>query len=328
MTQPIFTYVSYKEGVADDSALELLAAAKKIDSSASPAAIVPGSGEGLDALCKEIASSFEEVWKIDKDFVAYPTAEVLRRLLENILPKGAIVLLPHDHFGMDLGPGLSIKLEVPFLPDVVGFDGVADGKLTAVRQEHGGQVSAHVLCDISSGAVITIRPGSFQAPEKTQEAAGRIVDKTSEAVPGSLPALARRFVEIAEAPPGDVDITKSDILVSVGRGIGDQENLEMVHDLAKAMGGEVSCSRPIVDANWLEKARQVGNSGQTVKPKVYLALGISGAFQHLAGIKGNPFLVAINKNTQAPIFQVAEVGIKADIVEFIPQLTEKIKKLK
>ena len=114
----------------------------------------------------------------------------------------------------------------------------------------------------------------------------------------------------------------------MGRGIGEKENITLVEELAAAMGAGLACSRPIVDAKWLEKPRQVGTSGQTVKPKVYLALGISGSFQHLGGIKGNPFLVAINKNPKAPIFQVASVGIVADLLDLVPVLTEKINKSK
>jgi len=131
-----------------------------------------------------------------------------------------------------------------------------------------------------------------------------------------------------EAEVGDVDITKSEILVSVGRGIEDEENLEMVNDLAETMGGDVSCSRPIVDAKWMEKSRQVGTSGQTVKPKVYLALGVSGSFQHMGGIKGAPYVIAVNKNPKAPIFQQADVGVVADILEFIPMLNDKVKEAK
>ena len=127
---------------------------------------------------------------------------------------------------------------------------------------------------------------------------------------------------------GDVDITKSEILVSVGRGIEDEENVEMVNELAETMGGDVSCSRPIVDAKWMEKSRQVGTSGQTVKPKVYLALGISGSFQHMGGIKGAPYVIAVNKNAKAPIFQQADVGVVADILEFIPMLNDKVKETK
>ncbi|MFZ2490231.1 MAG: electron transfer flavoprotein subunit alpha/FixB family protein, partial [Thermoanaerobaculia bacterium] len=135
----------------------------------------------------------------------------------------------------------------------------------------------------------------------------------------------RNFVELIQAEAGDIDITREDVLVSVGRGIGDKENLPIVEELAAAMGAALSCSRPIVDAKWLDRARQVGTSGKTVKPKVYLALGISGSFQHVGGIKGNPFLLAVNKNPKAPIFQVATVGVVADLLELVPVLTEKIK---
>ena len=180
-----------------------------------------------------------------------------------------------------------------------------------------------MVADISSGVVINIRPGVFQ-PDESTSVTGEVVDKSGDI--GDL-ETARKFIEIVEAEVGDVDITKSEVLVSVGRGIEDEDNLEIGFDLAKAMGADVSCSRPIVDAKWMEKSRQVGTSGQTVKPKVYLALGISGSFQHLGGIKGNPFIVAINKNHKAPIFQVADVGIEADILDFIPELTEKIEDL-
>jgi electron transfer flavoprotein alpha subunit len=173
---------------------------------------------------------------------------------------------------------------------------------------------------MSAGAVITVRPGSF-APDESKSAGGSVADKSGEV--GDLTAK-RTFLEVVAAEVGDVDITKSDVLVSVGRGIEDEENIEIAEELAEAMGAVVSCSRPIVDAKWLEKSRQVGTSGQTVKPKVYLACGISGSFQHMGGIKGSPFIVAINKNVKAPIFQVADVGIEADVLDFLPELTDAI----
>ena len=199
------------------------------------------------------------------------------------------MLVPHDTFGMDLSPGLSIRLDSVFVSDTVDFEGFEGDNLKVIRQEYSGQVSTHVLADLSAGAVINIRPGVFQ-PDESKSTAGQVVDKSSEI--GELTAT-RRFLEIVAAEAGDVDITKEDILVSVGRGIEDQDNIEIAEELAAAVGGVVSCSRPIVDAKWLEKARQVGTSGQTVKPKVYMALGISGSFQHLGGLKGNPFIVSI-----------------------------------
>jgi electron transfer flavoprotein alpha subunit len=321
MAEQVFTYITYKDGIADDSALELVAAAKNIYPDASLTAVVTGSGADLDKVCNEMTASYQEVWKIDNPELAYPNAEVIQKLLVNILPKGSIFLLSHNTFGMDLSPGLSIKMETAFVADAVDFEGLEDNNLKVVRQEYSGMASTHVLCDISAGAVINVRPGVFQ-PDESKSAGGAVVDKSADA--GDLSA-SRRFLEIVEAEVGDVDITKEDVLVSIGRGIEDEDNIEIANELAEVMGAVVSCSRPIVDAKWLEKSRQVGTSGQTVKPKVYLALGISGSFQHLGGLKGSPFIVAVNKNPKAPIFQVAEVGVVEDLLEFVPELTDKIK---
>jgi len=320
MAGQIFAYIKHNEGVAEDSALELVAAAKKFAAGAAVTAIVTGSN--VDALCNDMAASYQEVWKIDNDALAYPNAEVLRKVLLNILPNDAVILIPHDTFGMDLAPGLSIKIDSPFVSDIVDYE-VEGDTLKAIRQEYSGQAHTHVECDISNGLVANIRPGVFQ-PDESKGVSGQVIDKSADT--GDL-TTGRHFLEIVEAEAGDVDITKSDVLVSIGRGIEDEENIEIAQELADAMGAVVSCSRPIVDAKWLEKSRQVGTSGQTVKPKVYLAMGISGSFQHLGGIKGNPFIVAVNKNPKAPIFQVAEVGVQADILEFMPELTEKIKGL-
>ncbi len=320
----IFAYIVHKDGVADDSALELITAAKKIDSGAEVTAIVTGSGADLDKVCNEMAESYKEVLKFDNESMAYPNAEIIRKALVNVLPADSIVLIPHNTFGMDLGPGLSIKLDSTYVSDLVDIEGMDGSNLKVVRQEFGGQVSTHVTCDIATGAVITVRPGPF-SPDESKGAGGQVVDKSGDM--GDISAK-RKYLETVVQEAGDVDITKSEILVSVGRGIEDEENIEVAEELAEAMGADVACSRPIVDAKWLDKTRQVGTSGQTVKPKVYLALGISGSFQHIGGIKGSPFLVAVNKNPKAPIFQVADVGIVADILEFMPDLTEKINESK
>jgi len=321
MTARIFAYIAHKNGVADDSAAELLAAAKKIDPPAAPTAVVTGSGAGLDTVCKSLCGIYPEVWKVEGESLAYPNAEFVRAALVKVIPQGSIVLVAHNHFGIDLAPGLSIKLNTAFVSDVMGIDGVDGTFLKVVRQEFGGQVSTHVSCDIASGAVLNLRPGAFKAVEGVS-AAGVVVDKSADV--GALTA-GRRYVETITAEAGDVDITKEPVLVSIGRGIQEKDNVAIAEELAEAMGAVVSCSRPVVDAKWLPKSRQVGSSGQTVKPKIYLACGMSGSFQHLAGLKGNPFIVAINKNPKAPIFQVADVGIVADILEFLPELSSKVK---
>ncbi len=320
----IFAYIVHKNGAVDDSAFELAAAARKIDPDASPTAIVTGWGADLDAACQTLCASYPEIWKIANEALAYPNAELIRKGLVKILPGNSIVLVAHEHFGIDLAPGLSIKLNSAFVSDVLDIAGVESASFQAVRQEFGGQVSAHVRCDISSGAVITTRPGAFK-PQGGTPSNGTVIDKSGDV--GALTA-GRRYLETVVAEAGDVDITKHNILVSIGRGIQEKDNVAIARELADALGAAVSCSRPVVDAKWMEKSRQVGSSGKTVKPKVYLACGISGACQHLAGIKGNPFLIAINKNPKAPIFQVADVGIVDDLLEFLPELTNKVREMR
>ncbi len=321
----IFAYIIHRSGVVDDSAAELLAAAKKIDATAAPTAIVAGWGPNLDAACGSLQASYKEIWKVANEALTYPNAELVRQALVRVLPASSILLVPHDHFGIDLAPGLSVKLNAAFVSDVLAVEGIEGNSLKVVRQELGGQISAHVRCDISTGAVINVRPGAFKLEPGATAAAGMVVDKSSAV--GTLSAK-RRYVETIIAEGGDVDITKHSVLVSIGRGIQEKDNVAIAEELAEVLGAAVSCSRPVVDAKWMEKSRQVGSSGKTVKPKVYLACGISGAFQHLAGIKGSPFLIAINKNAKAPIFQVADVGIVDDILEFLPVLTEKVRELR
>ena len=316
----IFAYIVHHDGILDDTALELITAAKKLDPGADVTAVVTGSGDSLDQACNEVAASYKEVFKLGNEVLAYPNAEAIRQALVNALPADAIILIPHTTFGMDLGPGLSIKMDSSFVADAVDFDGIDGSTLKVIRQEFGGQVSTHVDCDISNGAVINVRPGPF-APDESKSAGGSVTDKSGDV--GEI-SLKRVYLETVIPEAGDVDITKSDVLVSVGRGIEDEENISIANELAEAMGAVVSCSRPIVDAKWLDKSRQVGTSGQTVKPKVYMAMGISGSFQHLGGIKGNPFIVAVNKNPKAPIFQVADIGIVDDILEFMPDLQAKL----
>ena len=318
MDTNVFVYVVHSEGELDDSALELATVARQLVPDTEPTALVAGSD--IDSVAREAAAAFGEVWKIDDAALAHPNAELLRPILMELLPEGSIVLLPHTTFGFDLAPGLSVKLGAAYVPDVVDVDGIEGTTLKAVRQEFTGQVSTHVHADVADGAVITVRPGAFPAAE-AGSAAGEVVDHSAAAA--GVEAR-RTFVEVIEAETGDVDITREEVLVSVGRGIEDEDNLELVEDLAEAMGAAVACSRPIVDAKWLDRSRQVGTSGKTVQPRVYLALGISGSFQHMGGIKGSPFMLAVNTNPKAPIFQEANIGVVADLMDFLPVLTEKI----
>ena len=162
MAPQIFVYILHQTGKPDDTALELARAAAAFDPEAAAVALVLGTGSALDAVCGELTANFAEVWKIDDASLAYPNAEIIREMLVRVLPKGAVVLAAHEHFGMDLAPGLSIRLDAAYLPDVMGLVGLEANRLKAVRQEYSGQVSTHVDCDISGGIVITVAARGLQ----------------------------------------------------------------------------------------------------------------------------------------------------------------------
>ena len=188
MDAKIFVFVTHTDGKADDSALELVTAAQSLLPGCTPSALVAGSG--VDAVCQEVAASFGEVWKFDQAALAYPNAELLRPLLVKVLPAGATLLLAHNTFGLDLGPGLSVKLGVTYVPDVVGVDGLEGTTLKVVRQEYAGQVSAHVHCDIAKGAVITVRPAP-SSPPKPEPPRGR--SSTGRRTPRGSPLAGRSW---------------------------------------------------------------------------------------------------------------------------------------
>jgi len=200
--------------------------------------------------------------------------------------------------------------------------GWQDNALTALRQIYGGKVDQRLLLKPKDQYIVTLRPGTFAAESKATGEA-----KVESISPPSWEKLrGRRFLEYLSLEQEDVDIAEADILVSVGRGIGKPENIPLVEAFAEKIGATLSCSRPVADKGWLPKSRQVGTSGKTVRPKLYIALGISGAFQHQAGMKNSGTIIAVNKDPKAPIFKVAHYGIVADLFQVLPVLTEKLGK--
>jgi electron transfer flavoprotein alpha subunit len=245
--------------------------------------------------------------------------KVLFALIEQDKPH--LVLIGHTAFGMDLAPSLAAEINAPLATDCIDIT-VTGTEVKVIRQVYGGKVNVEVLLRPATPHLISVRPASF--PLEDYSLAGEIATVDS---PLTEEIVSKRFLEYVEAAAGDVDITQSNILVSVGRGIKDQENIGIVQELADGLGAVLSCSRPVVDKKWLPKERQVGTSGKTVKPKVYVAIGISGAFQHVAGMKGSGTIIAINKDPKAPIFSVADYGIVGDLFKVVPALKEKVKEL-
>jgi electron transfer flavoprotein alpha subunit len=235
-----------------------------------------------------------------------------------------LVLLQHTNNGLDLAPLLAAKSNRPMLADCFTLE-FREQELVATRSVFGGKVHAKIVATQSDhGYLATLRPGAFSA-EETQAGSAATIEN---APPPESYQARRRCLETLTPDAGAVDITQAEILVGVGRGIEEEDNLEMVRDLAGALGAELACTRPVVDKQWLEKSRQVGTSGLTVKPKIYITVGVSGSFQHLGGVKGGPFIVAINQDPAAPIFASADVGIVGDLFDLVPLLEEKIRERK
>ena len=301
-----------------DGAWELAAAARSLGEARTTALVCGAAEENQQALAKlfdrvvVFPASADGNW--DAEYIA---ACVLPRLLSE---QPYLVLLLHSNNGLDLAPLLAAKSNRPMLADCLSLE-VREPGLAAVRTTFGGKVRARILAkESATGYLATLRPGAFATPT--------LVEGTGVLESAAAPAdyqPRRRCLKTLTPDAGAVDITQAAILVAVGRGIEEQENLEIVQSLAEALGGELACTRPVVDKKWLEKSRQVGTSGLTVKPKIYLAVGVSGSFQHLGGVKGKPYMIAINQDPAAPIFATADVGIVGDLFELVPLLEEKIR---
>ncbi|RLB07437.1 MAG: electron transfer flavoprotein subunit alpha/FixB family protein [Deltaproteobacteria bacterium] len=282
-------------------------------------------GHQVSHLAEQLKGWAHKVLLVDdpqlENFNSEPYQVVLSHLIKHRRP--SLILIGHTSFGMDLAPNLAVELGFPLITDCIELRWEPAG-LQATRQIYGGKINAQVSARESDGYLATVRVGSFSA-EQGVRLTGEIETIAS---PLAEEIKYKRFIQYIEAAIAEVDITQAEIIVAVGRGIGEQENIAMVQELADALGGVVACSRPIVDKKWLPKERQVGTSGKTVKPKIYIALGISGAFQHVAGIKGAGTIIAINKDPKAPIFSVADYGIVDDLFKVIPVLKEKVEALK
>jgi electron transfer flavoprotein alpha subunit len=224
------------------------------------------------------------------------------------------VLAPNSVNGLDYAPAVAQRLDLPLVTDAVALS-VDDG-LSVSREFYAGKTEGDVAV-AGERALATIRPGEWPAAEGVGDAAVEAFDAAidEEAVRSTVAGY-------EEVGAGDVDISEADVLVSVGRGIDEEENIGIIEELADAMGATVSASRPIVDNGWLPQDRQVGQSGKKVTPDVYIAIGISGAVQHVAGMKGSDTIIAINNDPSAPIFDIADYGIVDDLFEVVPALTE------
>lgn len=321
---PIVVFLEHRQGALREISSEMLSKADALARSLSlPLKAVyigpPGPAflQGVGARADEVlAFCGEGLPDFDPDL----SKEILLRVLGETGP--AMLLMAHTAWGMGLAPALSIRSGLPLVTDCVGIDLEGD-RPRLTRQLYAGKVMARVLPAESPSCLLTVRQGAFPVPEgpgEPRKGTLRVLP-----LPPDIPASRSRFVEYLDTGAGDVDITQAKLLVSIGRGIGSPEAIPRIQDLARRLNGTLSCSRPIVDKNWLPRCHQVGTSGKTVKPRVYLALGISGAFQHVAGMSGANTVVAVNKDKKAPIFRVAHYGVVEDLFKIVEALSEKIR---
>lgn len=250
----------------------------------------------------------------DTDFNHGIYTQALVQLHDAVDP--SVLLMPHTVNGLDYAPAVASRLHLPLVTDVIDWTPTAD-ELTVTRDRYGGKVASTFEIE-SDQAALTLRPAEWQAADGTAgdaavESADVDIDESDIGI---------EVTGFEEVAGGNIDITQADVLVSIGRGIEDEDNIPLIEALADAMGAVVSASRPIVDNGWLPRDRQVGQSGKTVTPDVYIAIGISGAVQHVSGMKGADTIIAINTDPNAPIFDIADYGIVGDLFDVVPELIE------
>jgi electron transfer flavoprotein alpha subunit len=320
----VLVLAEHRKGTLREISYELLMKGREVSDSGGLelSAIVLGSG--CSGLAGELSNHADKVFVVDHPDLAEFNAEAYSRVLHEVIAKRKprLTLIGHTSCGVDLAPALAIRANLPFVTDCINLrlDG---GSLVVTRQVYGGKLNVDGILKEAEGYIATIRPATFE-PEEPRAEPGEVV---SLEYPVDA-ALVTRFMGFVEPLPGEVDLVDAEIIVSVGRGIKDEKNISVARELAEALKGELGCSRPIVDKGWLPKERQVGSSGKTVKPKLYIASGISGSFQHVMGMKGSDLIVAVNKDPKAPIFGIADYGVVDDLFKVLPTLTGKIKELK
>lgn len=322
----ILVLAEHRQGQLRDITFEMLTKAREIaeKTNASLAAVL--LGKNVKEHAKTLAEHSPKVLLVEDDRLENFNSDAYQKVLVHLITqrKPILTIIGHTSYGVELAPRLAVALNIPLATDCIDF-GFEGGAFTVTRQMYGGKVNVKAVLRRSESYMVTVRQAAFQAQKPSAPINGQI-----EEIPSPLTEeiTSKRFLEYILPPPGGVDITAADVLVGIGRGIKDQSNIPMVEELAKSLGGVLACSRPIVDKGWLPSDRQVGTSGKTVKPKLYLALGISGAFQHVLGMKNSDLIIAVNKDPKAPIFSFSDYGVVEDLFKIVPALKNKINELK
>ena len=325
----ILVVTEQREGNWNRTSFETLSAAQQIAAASGGALVAAIVGKGVAALAGELAGfQLEEVLQVEHDLLEKYTPDGYSIALGQVIAqtKPDLVLLPHTYQVRDFAPKLAASLGKGMIADCVGYRHEG-GRFVFVRQMFQGKTAVDVTFRGDPPWFASFQAGAFRSDLLKPHAAGKAPVRTVS-VELKLEQIRTKPLELFREAKQAVDLTQAPIIVAIGRGIKDPANIPQAQKLATLLGGELAASRPICDEGWLPMDRQIGSSGQTVAPKLYLALGISGAIQHVVGMKGSRTIVAINKDANAPIFEVADYGIVGDIFEIIPALTEELEKTK
>ncbi|MBC8029446.1 MAG: electron transfer flavoprotein subunit alpha/FixB family protein [Pyrinomonadaceae bacterium] len=325
MSNGIVVFIEHRNGVLNKTSLEAVAGAQLLGSALQQEITAVVVGSDASALAQEIAAY--DVAKVINagnaklvDYTPDGYTDAMEHVVKQLDPH--LVLLPHTYLVRDFAPKLAARFGKSLISDCIRA-GVADSSITFTRRIFLGKLDADVVSDGEPPVFATFQSGAYR-PDQARKGNGAAVEGITVDVGEIRMTPEAPFQEVKQA----VDLSKADIIVAVGRGIKSKDNLALAEKLAEALGADLAASRPICDAEWLPIDRQIGSSGQTVAPKLYVALGISGAIQHLVGMKNSGTIVAINKDPEAPIFDIADYGIVGDLFEAVPVLTEEIKKIK
>ncbi len=325
----ILVITEQRQGKLNNTSFETLVAAQEIAAANSGSVTAVVIGKGVAGLAGEVAGkNVAEVLLIEHELLDAYTPDgycvALKQVIESVKPD--LVLFPHTYQVRDFAPKLAASLGKAMIGDCIGVRSES-GKLVFVRQMFQGKTAADVTFSASAPWFASFQSGAFRADLLAAHPAGKAT-VTPVSIELKAEQIRTKPLELFKEAKSAVDLTQAPLIVAVGRGIKAPENIAQAEALAKAIGGELAASRPICDEGWLPMERQIGSSGQTVAPKLYLALGISGAIQHVVGMKGSRTIVAVNKDQNAPIFEIADYGVVADIFEIMPALTEELQKSK
>ena len=325
MADTILVVAEQREGKLNRVSLETLAGAQAIAKQTGWAVEVVLPGAGVEGMAQELAAKTSgKVVALEADALQAYTSDAyvsaLKPFIQQKQPK--LVLFPHTYQVRDFAPRLALALDRTLISDATGYK-YENGQLLFTRQMFQGKFAADVSFGGDAPWMATLQIGAFRGDQT--EGSGGQVESVAAVVEGA-PRVTPH--EVFQEAKQTVDLSQAEVIVAVGRGIKEQKNLALAENLAAALGGEVAASRPICDNGWLPLERQIGSSGQTVAPKLYVGLGVSGAIQHIVGMKGSRTIVAINKDPEAPIFEIADVAVVGDLFQVVPALTEEVKKAK